>query len=128
MSRLGSIAVLRLDGLRDVVWSTAQRPFVAIAGAISAGRLSLKLAESRLRRRIEARLRDAFFVLVLSAAGLALALAGAVFLLMAIWGALAAYLGPNGASLSLGLALLIGSLLPLALAARRAATRRSVPD
>ena len=128
MSRLRSIAVLRLEDLRDVVWSTARRPFVAVVGAISAGKLSLKLAESRIRRRIEARLRDAFFVLVLSAAGLALALAGAVFMLMAIWGAVAAYLGPNGASLSLGIGLLVASMLPLALAAARATRRPPLRD
>jgi hypothetical protein len=127
MSRLGSMATLRFEALYDVLRDAARRPFVAVAGAVSAGKLSLKLAQSRIRRRIEARLRDAFFILVLAAAGLALALAGAVFLLMAIWGALAAYLGPNVASLSVGIALLIGSLLPLALALGRA-THRRAPD
>jgi hypothetical protein len=128
MSRLGSAAVLRLDGLRDVVWSTARRPFVAVAGAIAAGKLSLKLAETRIRRRVEATVRDVLFIVAFAAVGSALALAGGVLLLMAIWGALAAYLGPNGASLWLGIALLVASMVPLALAAARATRRPRLRD
>ena len=73
-------------------------------------------------------MRAALFVLVLSLAGAGLALAGGVFLLMALWGVLAMRLGANAASLALGLALLCASLLPLALAARRATPRRHPRD
>jgi hypothetical protein len=126
VSRLGANVRIGLDALTEGLRATARRPLLAATAAISAGKLSLKLAQSRIRRRIEARLQDALCILVLSAAGLALALSGAVFLLMATWGALAAYLGPDGASLSLGLALLVGSVLPLALAGRRATRRPSL--
>jgi hypothetical protein len=122
MSRLG------FDALRSVLWLMARRPVLAAEAAISTGRRGLRLAGSRVQRRIEARLREMLLVLMLAMAGLVLGLAGGVFLLMALWGDLAAYLGPNGASLSLGLGLVGASILPLAIAAWRTRLRRHTRD
>ena len=108
---------LGLKALSKISW----RSLLAAARALSSGKLDLVLS---VRRRIEARLRDVLFAAVFAMAGLVFASAGGVFLLMALWGELATRLGPNGASLSLGLVLLGASLLPLALAARRATRRR----
>ena len=117
-----------LEALSKVLWSLARHPLLAAAWAISTGRRGLLSAGSRIQRRIEARLRDVLFVVVFAMVGLVLAAAGAVFLLMAAWGALAAYLGPNGASLAMGVALLGGSILPLAMAVWRATPRHRVRD
>jgi hypothetical protein len=112
----------------SILWSVARRPFLSAAQAISTGKDGLRSAGSLIRRRIEARLRDALFVFVLAMAGLVLGLAGGVFLLMALWRGLAAVWGPIGASLSLGIALLGGSVLPLVMAVRRATTRHRAGD
>jgi hypothetical protein len=111
-----------LESLGKAFWSIARHPLLAAAWAVATGKRGLMSAGSQIQRRVEARLRDALFVLGLSMAALVLASAGGVFLLMALWGGLSVYLGPNGASLSLGFALLAGSILPLAIL--RATTRR----
>jgi hypothetical protein len=117
-----------LEVLGKALWTIARHPLVAAAWAISTGKRGLISAGSRIQRRMQARLRAALCVFVLSVVGLTVALAGGVFLLMGLWGSLATYLGPNGASLSLGIALLGGSMLPLAMAARRATARRRTRD
>jgi hypothetical protein len=122
MSRLGLRAVSRF------LWPIARRPLQAIARAISAEKRRLMLAEARVQRRIEARLRELLLVFALAMAGLVLGSAGAVFLLVAIWGGLAALLGPIGASLTLAVVLLGGSIPPLAMAVRRAKMRRHAHD
>jgi hypothetical protein len=120
MSRLG------LETFSRVLWPLARRPYLAAASAVAAGKRRLKSAESRVQRRIEASLREALIVLVLVIAGLVIALAGGIFLLMGVWDALAVALGPIGASLTLAVVLLSGSFAPLVLAVQRVKGRRHV--
>ena len=77
MSKLG------IETLTKGVWAPLWHPIAALAPILSATRLGLMLS---VRRRVGAAVRGEVFVAVFAGAGLALALASAVFLLIGLWG------------------------------------------
>ena len=102
-----------MKGLR---WTLAflRDPISALGSSIATIRERLAPLASEMQTRLAAALRNAARKLALAVGAAALALVGAVFVLIGLWLGFNRFLGPIGASFLLGAFFLLLSLVPLA--------------